>query len=118
MTGENFMRIERGSDIKRLKEKIYSLKNKCGDMVKERLGDIEVEVIPINLTTKNAAVLKLTFYEDDISDSGIKFEEQEVGNGPGYHQRLLQTLVSIFTPVLGKYPQIMKDFNPGATIEE
>lgn len=32
MTGENFMRIERGSDIKRLKEKIYSLKNKCGDL--------------------------------------------------------------------------------------
>lgn len=89
-----------------------------GVMVKERLGDIEVEVIPINLTTRNAAVLKLTFYEDDISDSGIKYEEQEVENGPGYHQRILQTLVSIFTPVLDKYPQIMKDFNPGATIEE
>lgn len=32
MTGENFKRINRNEPIKRLKDKIQLLKNKCGDM--------------------------------------------------------------------------------------
>lgn len=33
MTGENFMRIDRGSDIKRIKENIVSLRNRCGELL-------------------------------------------------------------------------------------
>ena len=35
MTGENFMRINRGSDIKVIKEKILSLQNECGKLYQE-----------------------------------------------------------------------------------
>ncbi|WP_373220865.1 hypothetical protein [Mediterraneibacter gnavus] len=35
MTGENFKRIERGSDIKAIKEKIFSLQNECGKLYDE-----------------------------------------------------------------------------------
>lgn len=35
MTGENFKRIERNSDIKAIKEKILSLQNECGKLYQE-----------------------------------------------------------------------------------
>ena len=35
MTGENFMRINRGSDIKEIKEKILSLQDECGKLYQE-----------------------------------------------------------------------------------
>jgi hypothetical protein len=35
MTGENFKRIERGSDIKAIKEKILSLQNECEKLYNE-----------------------------------------------------------------------------------
>ena len=35
MTGENFKRIERGTDTKAIKEKILSLQNECGKLYDE-----------------------------------------------------------------------------------
>lgn len=35
MTGENFMRINRGSDIEVIKEKMLSLQNECGKLYQE-----------------------------------------------------------------------------------
>lgn len=35
MTGENFKRLNRGSDIKEIKEKILSLENECGKLYNE-----------------------------------------------------------------------------------
>ena len=35
MTGENLMRINRGSDIKVIKEKILSLQDECGKLYQE-----------------------------------------------------------------------------------
>ncbi|MCX4257976.1 MAG: hypothetical protein OSJ54_13760 [Oscillospiraceae bacterium] len=35
MTGENFMRINRGSDIKVIKQKILSLQNECEKLYQE-----------------------------------------------------------------------------------
>lgn len=35
MTGENFKRIDRGSDIKAIKEKILHLQNECGKLYQE-----------------------------------------------------------------------------------
>lgn len=32
MTGENFKRVNRGMDIKTIKEKIYDLQNQCGEL--------------------------------------------------------------------------------------
>jgi hypothetical protein len=32
MTGENFMRINRNSDVRRLKDKIIDLKHECGNL--------------------------------------------------------------------------------------
>lgn len=89
-----------------------------GISVKVRLGDIEVEVFPINLTNKNAAVLNIKYFEDDSGDREIRTDRQEIANGPGYNYRLTQALVSIFEPAFDRYPQIMKNFNPGAIIDE
>ena len=36
MTGENFKRINRGSDIKAIKRKILSLRDECGKLYQER----------------------------------------------------------------------------------
>lgn len=38
MTGENFMRINRGSDIKVIKEKILSLQDECGKLYQEYMN--------------------------------------------------------------------------------
>lgn len=38
MTGENFMRINRSSDIKVIKEKILSLQDECGKLYQECRG--------------------------------------------------------------------------------
>lgn len=32
MVGENFKRINRGTDIKNIKKKIYDLQNQCGEL--------------------------------------------------------------------------------------
>ena len=87
-------------------------------IMKDRLANIEVEIIPVDLTEKNAATLNIIYYEDDISKSYIRTDKREIKNGPEYHRRLVQSLVDIFEPALEKYPKIMDNFNPGAAIEE
>lgn len=89
-----------------------------GIIVKKRLEDVAVEIIPINLSKGNSAIFNITYYQDNESDCEIKTDKREIPNGPGYHSRMVQALVEIFKPTLERYPQIMKNFNPGATIDE
>jgi len=88
-----------------------------GVYIKKRLGNVEVGVTPYNLNKTNSALLEMVYYEGESNDI-INVGQQEVYFGPGYEARLRQALVEIFEPVLVEYPRIMKDFNPGATIDE
>ena len=89
-----------------------------GPYEKKRLGDISVEILPYYDNTENQTYINIRHYKDDMSDSVVEESTVKVEFGPGYEARLVEALVDIFEETLRKYPNIMKDFNPGISIEE
>lgn len=86
---------------------------------KRRLGDTEVTIIPYDSNPEGRHVsLNVTRYKDEISNMEECTYRIKVEFEPGYMHRVIDELTNIFEDTLVRYPDIMKDFKPGATIDE
>lgn len=87
--------------------------------VKRRLGDTEVEIVPCGIHLEGHFVcLNVTCYRDAQSNDVERTYSKKINIEPGYMNRVISELTNIFEETLVKYPDIMKNFNPGATVDE
>lgn len=88
-------------------------------ILEKRLADTEVKIKPYSVYPNgNVTEIYITYYKSDSSDEVISNKKVDVCFGPGHGSKIIYNLTEVFRETLAKYPYIMKDFNPGANLEE